>query len=177
MPLWPSACRSSGTRWALSWRVDMHFPLYAFVALCLSVIWDQVGAELAGAELAGAGPMPGGWLAGAGLPCKCAPLPTDGAGSPACCSACQVPYSGFGMGARFVDTIAWTHLIRLRLLPGMRAARTAPHTCPASPCLALPRPASPCPAAWPHPGLPGPTAPLCPAPPCPALPAAGPLHS
>jgi hypothetical protein len=27
----------------LSWRVDMHFLLYAFVALCLSVIWDQVG--------------------------------------------------------------------------------------------------------------------------------------
>jgi hypothetical protein len=32
----------------------MHFLLYAFVALCLSVIWDQVGAELASAELAGA---------------------------------------------------------------------------------------------------------------------------
>lgn len=24
------------------WKVDMHFLLYAFVALCLSVAWDQV---------------------------------------------------------------------------------------------------------------------------------------
>ncbi|KAL4447866.1 hypothetical protein ABPG75_005085 [Micractinium tetrahymenae] len=47
----------------LGWRVDMHFLLYAFVALCLSVAWDQV------------------------------------------------PYSGFGMGTRFMETIAWTHLI------------------------------------------------------------------
>ncbi|KAI3427203.1 hypothetical protein D9Q98_007139 [Chlorella vulgaris] len=48
----------------LGWRVDMHFLIYAFVALCLSVMWDQV------------------------------------------------PYSGFGMGTRFIDTIAWTHIIR-----------------------------------------------------------------
>jgi hypothetical protein len=26
----------------LGWRVDMHFLIYAFVALCLSVMWDQV---------------------------------------------------------------------------------------------------------------------------------------
>lgn len=28
----------------LGWRVDMHFLLYAFVALCLSVAWDQARA-------------------------------------------------------------------------------------------------------------------------------------
>jgi hypothetical protein len=48
----------------LGWRADMHFLLYAFVGLCLSVIWDQV------------------------------------------------PYSGFGMGARFMDVITWTHWLR-----------------------------------------------------------------
>lgn len=48
----------------LGWRVDMHWLLYSFVAMCLSVMWDQV------------------------------------------------PYSGFGMAARFMDTIAWTHALR-----------------------------------------------------------------
>lgn len=47
-----------------SWKVDMHWLLYAFVALCLSVAWDQV------------------------------------------------PYSGFAIGARFIDTIAWSHALR-----------------------------------------------------------------
>lgn len=42
----------------------MHWLLYSFVALCLSVMWDQV------------------------------------------------PYSGFGMGARFMDAIAWSHALR-----------------------------------------------------------------
>ena len=48
----------------LGWQADMHILLYAFVGLCLSVIWDQV------------------------------------------------PYSGFGMGARFMDVITWTHWLR-----------------------------------------------------------------
>jgi hypothetical protein len=48
----------------LGWKADMHFLLYAFVGLCLSVIWDQV------------------------------------------------PYSGFAMGARFMDVITWTHWLR-----------------------------------------------------------------
>ena len=48
----------------MGWRVDMHWLLYSFVSLCLSVMWDQV------------------------------------------------PYSGFGMGARFMDVIAWTHILR-----------------------------------------------------------------
>jgi hypothetical protein len=48
----------------VGWKVDMHWLLYCFVALCLSVIWDIV------------------------------------------------PYSGFAMGARFMDAIAWTHALR-----------------------------------------------------------------
>ena len=48
----------------MGWRVDMHWLLYCFLALCLSVLWDQV------------------------------------------------PYSGFFMGARFIDTIAWAHTLR-----------------------------------------------------------------
>lgn len=48
----------------MGWRVDMHWLLYSFVSLCLSVIWDQV------------------------------------------------PFSGFGMAARFMDAIAWTHALR-----------------------------------------------------------------
>lgn len=46
------------------WGVDMHWLLYSFVSLCLSVAWDAI------------------------------------------------PYSGFGIAARFMDTIAWSHLIR-----------------------------------------------------------------
>jgi len=48
----------------MGWRVDMHWLLYSFISLCLSVMWDQV------------------------------------------------PYSGFGMAARFMDTIAWAHGLR-----------------------------------------------------------------
>jgi hypothetical protein len=48
----------------MGWRVDMHWLLYSFVTLCVSVAWDAV------------------------------------------------PYSGFGMASRFIDTIAWSHLIR-----------------------------------------------------------------
>ena len=48
----------------MGWKVDMHWLLYSFVALAISVAWDAI------------------------------------------------PYSGFGIGARFIDTIAWTHLIR-----------------------------------------------------------------
>jgi hypothetical protein len=48
----------------MGWRVDMHWLLYSFVALCLSVVWDAV------------------------------------------------PYSGFGMGARFINAITWTHALR-----------------------------------------------------------------
>ena len=36
----------------LGWRVDMHFLLYAFVALCLSVAWDQVRGRAAGWDAA-----------------------------------------------------------------------------------------------------------------------------
>ena len=42
----------------------MHFLLYSFVLLCLSVIWDQV------------------------------------------------PFSGFGIATRLIDTISWTHALR-----------------------------------------------------------------
>jgi hypothetical protein len=48
----------------MDWRVDMHWLLYAFVCLCISVAWDAI------------------------------------------------PYSGFGIASRFIDTIAWSHLIR-----------------------------------------------------------------
>lgn len=48
----------------MGWRVDMHWLLYAFVTLCLSVMWDQM------------------------------------------------PFSGFGVGARFMDAIAWAHALR-----------------------------------------------------------------
>ena len=35
--------RAPALRWALlGWRVDMHWLLYSFLALCLSVMWDQV---------------------------------------------------------------------------------------------------------------------------------------
>jgi len=61
----------------MGWRVDMHWLLYSFVCLCISVAWDAV------------------------------------------------PYSGFGIGARFMDTIAWSHLIRtfafmITILPNPR---------------------------------------------------------
>ena len=48
----------------MGWRVDMHWLLYSFVSLCISVAWDAL------------------------------------------------PYSGFGIASRFIDTIAWSHLIR-----------------------------------------------------------------
>ena len=48
----------------LGWKVDMHWLLYCFVILCLSVVVDEI------------------------------------------------PFSGFGIGARFMDTIAWTHALR-----------------------------------------------------------------
>lgn len=48
----------------MGWSVDMHWLLYSFVVLCISVTWDAI------------------------------------------------PHSGFGIGARFMDTIAWAHFIR-----------------------------------------------------------------
>lgn len=51
-------------KFVLDWKVDMHWLLYCFVAMCLSVLGDEI------------------------------------------------PYSGFGIGARFMDTIAWTHALR-----------------------------------------------------------------
>ena len=44
----------------MQWGVDMHWLLYAFVGLCLSVLWDQVRGAVAWGWLAG-------WLAGLDL--------------------------------------------------------------------------------------------------------------
>jgi DNA mismatch repair protein MutS2 len=74
------------------WRVDMHWLLYCFLALCLSVLWDQV------------------------------------------------PYSGFGMGARFMDTVAWAHALRtaaflVTVLPNPRRGCYARNFPPVHPTL------------------------------------------
>lgn len=83
-PSSPSACRLPGTR-------------------CVTQrgMWARRGAG--GLRKVGAaGPL---GAAGPGLPC---PVPSTWPH----CLAVQIPYSGFGIATRFMETVAWTHLIR-----------------------------------------------------------------
>ena len=98
--------RYPAARWAvMTWRVDTHFLLYAFVALALSVIWDQASRLMGGSREA---LLRGRPLAGA----ACAQHPSNAARRLPFVLCSQVPHSGFGMAARFMDAVAVAHAIR-----------------------------------------------------------------